>query len=1027
MNRPVRLLLILALAAGACRPPQLRDPSAEQLAGLAAALDRGDRAAAMAVVDDEWPMPARADEASLTLRPLAARVFQLGDIEAREAAAQLLLRAIEWRREAGLSETAATGDLLADLATIRYYQGRWQESEGLDREVLELRVRLFGDRHPSVAEGRRLLGSSAYKQGRLAEAGALFEAAVASRRQGGDPLELAHDLNALAEQRRSTGRLDEARVLFLEALEHADADPNRRSWILGNLGLLDKDEGRVDAAVDRLGEALQLARALGDPYREALALQNLAEALREARRLEEAAAIMEAALPLAHHALGAEAPELASFRSQAALLAALRGDLDAAFAGWNAARTILDRAVASDHPLRAQTLHDAGVWWCNTGKGEAGEAWLREALGARVERFGADHPESAVSRARLAACVARDASRGDEALVLVRGAIDAFGRTSAYPDEEAEALALEAELLAARGLPIAAIERLRRAVAIVENQRTSAAGGDAARAERFARWAERYRRLVALELDTGDLAGAFEVAERMRARVFLDQLAAGRVDLRAGIAPDVLAPLEAEERRVAALVAELQQRAAFVAGRDDLEPDARRRELQVLDRDLTAATRELARIGEAIRRESPLWRDVVTAGGVTIDLERARAEVVPVDGLLLVYQLGARDGRVMVVPPAGRGEVQALALEVNRAQAEALGVAAGPFGAESLAMVLEPTGTIGAPEVLEGVRGLVKIAPPGARAVASAPGRLSALLDALVPRVIRGEIQGAQEVVVVADGALHRLPFEALVVRDGRRPAYWLDAWPRVRYAASATVLASLGAHAARAEARATVVADPVFGAPPAALRAAEGFSSLPALPGTAVEADAIDAALSPVLGGEVAVLRGSSATEMAVRTLLAEPQRIVHFATHGLVDEERAELLAGLALTPGGGSGNQDDGFLQLFEIYGLELEAELAVLSACDSAVGREIGGEGVFALSRGFLAAGARSVVASQWPVDDAATAELMRVFYGALAEDLRAGRPLEVGTALQRARRAVRHDPRWSSPVYWAPFVLAGAGR
>jgi CHAT domain-containing protein len=123
--------------------------------------------------------------------------------------------------------------------------------------------------------------------------------------------------------------------------------------------------------------------------------------------------------------------------------------------------------------------------------------------------------------------------------------------------------------------------------------------------------------------------------------------------------------------------------------------------------------------------------------------------------------------------------------------------------------------------------------------------------------------------------------------------------------------------------------------------------------------------------------------------------------------------------------AGNEDDGFLQLFEVYGLGLDAELAVLSACDSAVGLEVAGEGVFALSRGFLAAGARSVVASQWPVDDQATAALMAMFYRELALDLAAGRPLGVSRALDRARKHVRHDPRWSSPVYWAPFVLTGS--
>src|SRR5690606_34387601 len=138
--------------------------------------------------------------------------------------------------------------------------------------------------------------------------------------------------------------------------------------------------------------------------------------------------------------------------------------------------------------------------------------------------------------------------------------------------------------------------------------------------------------------------------------------------------PEVLGPLEADERRVAALVAETQQRAAFVAGRDDLDPAARRRELELLGRDLDAASRELARLGEQIRRESPLWREVVTAGGPLLDLERARREVVPADALLLIYQLGGSDGRVIAVPPADSGSVRSFRLEIDDATAAALGV-----------------------------------------------------------------------------------------------------------------------------------------------------------------------------------------------------------------------------------------------------------------------------------------------------------------------------------------------------------------
>ena len=125
--------------------------------------------------------------------------------------------------------------------------------------------------------------------------------------------------------------------------------------------------------------------------------------------------------------------------------------------------------------------------------------------------------------------------------------------------------------------------------------------------------------------------------------------------------------------------------------------------------------------------------------------------------------------------------------------------------------------------------------------------------------------------------------------------------------------------------------------------------------------------------------------------------------------------------MAPLDGASPENDGLLQLFEIYELPLDVELAVLSACDGQVGRRVEGEGVFALSTGFLAAGARRVIASQWPADDSSTAFLMADFYGRLAAG---GDSVDYAQALTEARRRVRRTPDWSSPFYWAPFVLTG---
>jgi CHAT domain-containing protein len=145
---------------------------------------------------------------------------------------------------------------------------------------------------------------------------------------------------------------------------------------------------------------------------------------------------------------------------------------------------------------------------------------------------------------------------------------------------------------------------------------------------------------------------------------------------------------------------------------------------------------------------------------------------------------------------------------------------------------------------------------------------------------------------------------------------------------------------------------------------------------------------------------------------------RIVHFATHGLLNSRHPEL-SGLVLSLVDAHGNPEDGFLQAHEIYNLKLNADLVVLSACQTALGSEIRGEGQVGLARAFLNAGARSVVASLWRVPDAATAELMKRFYtGMLVEKLT---PAE---AFTRAQEAVKRVPRWSAPYYWAGFTFQG---
>jgi CHAT domain-containing protein len=332
--------------------------------------------------------------------------------------------------------------------------------------------------------------------------------------------------------------------------------------------------------------------------------------------------------------------------------------------------------------------------------------------------------------------------------------------------------------------------------------------------------------------------------------------------------------------------------------------------------------------------------------------------------------------------------------------------------------------------------------------------RLGALRRILVPDDAWRRIRSAPEVVVVPGRGLYLLPFEALVAERGATPAatrFWLDDGPAVRYAASAATLYNLELQPTVADGGAGAgavlsLSRPVFDpaellqaeaprrrATPAGLTTRAGFlaggGGLPPLPGTAAETEAIRRAFSTGPSGSgVTVLQGSDATEAGLRDALAG-KRYVHLATHALVDEQRSSLFAALALTPPTTDrpSAENDGFLQLHEIYQLRLpDLALAVLSACETNAGPAVDGEGVFALSRGFHAAGARRVVGSEWAVEDRSTAALMGAFFGEIAtvERSPAGGGVDYARALRDAKRAVRREPRWAHPYYWAPFVLTG---
>jgi len=194
-----------------------------------------------------------------------------------------------------------------------------------------------------------------------------------------------------------------------------------------------------------------------------------------------------------------------------------------------------------------------------------------------------------------------------------------------------------------------------------------------------------------------------------------------------------------------------------------------------------------------------------------------------------------------------------------------------------------------------------------------------------------------------------------------------------------------------------------------------DGKSIISRLPATLLEVQAIRATTPQ---DEMMVASGFAATKERIAKDELKNYRVVHFATHGLLNNESPEL-SGIVLSLVDEHGNKQPGFLRLNDIYGMTLSADLVVLSACRTGLGRNIQGEGVVGLTSGFMYAGAKSVIASLWKVDDEATAELMGHFYTALFKDR-----LTPAAALNEAKRQMWKQPRWRAPFYWAAFTLQG---
>jgi CHAT domain-containing protein/tetratricopeptide (TPR) repeat protein len=955
------------------------------------------------------PTPEARQRAIALYREALAAWRTVGD-RAWEADSRVCLGALE--QNAG-DLTAATEDFAAALTLWRDLGEPRREAEALDwlgilfqrtKDAKTAREALEGARalwqrvgEPlQEAQTRYNLCSFEHRYGSLATALDCFTEIRALARSLGDDGQEALTLNHLGGIYDSLGKPDQALASYQEALSvyrRLGGDRHRETEILSNIALLDLSLGEWQEVLHLYGEVRANLSSLGDPSLEAALLNNIGYTYLNVGLPERALPSLEAALKLRQ----AGGDRLAEITTRNNLGTAWRkaGKLNKALAEHRQAlRLALDLGNVGQQATTRLRLTEAYL--------EAGDAAaaLRDADAALplLAKSGDRRTETGIlyqrGRALLLAGKAQEALRAfTEVLARRRTVRDRAGET--------ETLAALAEAERAAGDSFDARAHAREAVDGIEKLRGSFSNPDL-RASFLAQRRQAFSLLIDLLLDPSgpapsrdDVREAFAISECAHARSLLDALVtAGAVRTTNAATGELLA-------RRRSLLRQLSDK-----GDERWKLSGERAE--AVEREIDTIQTEILGVEAEIRQKDPRFAPASESRPVAP--EEVSRWLDP-GTALLEYSLGEKRSFLWVVDSRGLRSF----------------VLPGERRIETQAR-----------RVYEELRS----AKPGSEAGRKAAFALAKTL--LGP--IWSEAATLSRLVIVPDGALHVLPFIALPVPPPGRgwgtpeAAEPLLLHLEVAYAPSASALAVERQLAGRPPAAkwAAVLADPLFSPDdPRLARGGPGLSGsgkgvgseaarrgasprrtpvpLVRLPASRREAEAIRS-LAPA--GQVWVGLGADARRETVVSGALRDYRFLHFATHALADAQTPEL-SGLVLSEVDAQGRPSKGFLGLADLYELDLHADLVVLSGCETALGKEVRGEGLMSLTRAFQFAGVPRVMASLWQVEDRTTAELMTRFYRALWRD-----HLPVAAALRAAQRALYGDPRYHAAHAWAAFVLQG---
>jgi CHAT domain-containing protein/tetratricopeptide (TPR) repeat protein len=929
------------------------------------------------------------------------------------------------------NDPPATAAALGHIGTVHYLLGERQKALDAFQQQLQL-WRAERERQREVAEALHNIGLVYSSMGMSRKAIEFYDEALLLRRAAKDRAGLASTLDNLGlaylyagEMQKASDYSNQALALFREL-----NDRKGLANALNNIGGINLRLGDFRKALEYFVQALELRRALGNRREESIALNNIGRVHDLLGEAQQALDYHRQALQI-RRALGDRLMEAASLNN-IGLVYDWLGAKPKALEHYKQALELF--RAANDRNLEATALNNIGGFYLNTLKDSktaldyyTRALEIRRELGQPIElaimldNIGhlynkSGDPRKALEYHRQALQIRQKSGHrlGEAASLNNMGAAHyALGKLSTALDYFNQSLKLYRSLgdrprEAAALYGLAMIERDRgnlddargwmaTSLNIIESLRSGVAS-QPLRASYFAQKQDYYEfhidllmRLHQREPAKAHNLAAFQASERARARSLLELLAEARINVEQGISPELKQRERAAHLRIAQIQGQLIQ--AYSQAQPDGNTTA------VLEEELKQADAEREQLQAEIRQRHPPYAELQYPAAPNLKDVQALLDDRTV---LLEYALGQKTSFLFAITRE-----------------------------DFLVVRLPPASTISAE--VEALRAVITSRPQRSDFEKQIRHSRKLFRDLLEPA---GKLLvGKPRLIIVPSGILHYLPFEVLLTKGEEKalatvtPArlpYLLRDYA-ISYVPSAAVLASLRNRPAKNTAGKSFLAfaDPEYGdlteSPPGLTQPTLSYAfgdqrpwRLARLSESRREVEQISA-LFPK--DQVSLLLREQASEENAKNAGRFNQfRFVHFATHGLLNEENPSH-SGLILNLDRAQ-HSEDGLLQAYEIFNLRLNADLVVLSGCETGLGKEVKGEGLVGLTHAFFYAGTPSLVVSLWKVQDRSTADLMVNLYREI------GRTQTKSEALRQAKLSLIQQGRYADPYYWAPFVLTG---